>query len=208
MAMERAGVGAEDLVELDRPAAEASSPRAVVLVEGISDQAALRALARRRGRDLGAEGVSIVPMGGVGNIGRFLQMFGPRGRDVRLAGLYDAAQEGDVRRALERAGLGSVLARADAERLGFFVCVEDLEDELIRSAGAAVVERVIDEQGELESFRTFQKQPAWRARTIEEQLRRFFGTHSGRKIDSAPLLVDAVDLARMPLPLDSVLAHV
>ena len=36
--------------------------RTVVLVEGISDQVALEALAARRGRDLQAEGTSIVPM--------------------------------------------------------------------------------------------------------------------------------------------------
>lgn len=35
----------------------------VVLVEGVSDQAALEALAARRGRDLDAEGIAIVPLG-------------------------------------------------------------------------------------------------------------------------------------------------
>jgi hypothetical protein len=94
------------------------------------------------------------------------------------------------------------------ESLGFYVCVADLEDELIRSLGAAAVERVIDAQGDLAPFRTFQKQPAWRGRSTEEQLRRFIGTHSGRKIQSAALLVDALDLARVPRPLDRVLAHV
>jgi hypothetical protein len=94
------------------------------------------------------------------------------------------------------------------ERLGFYVCVADLEDELIRSLGAAAVERVIDAQGELELFHTFQKQPQWRARTSEEQLRRFFGTHRGRKIQSAAFLVDALDLGQVPRPLDAVLAYV
>jgi hypothetical protein len=94
------------------------------------------------------------------------------------------------------------------ERLGFYVCVADLEDELIRALGAAAVERVIEAQGELSSFRTFQKQPAWRGRTAEEQLRRFIGTHSGRKIQSAASLVGALDLTRVPRPLDGVLASV
>src|SRR5713226_9345755 len=182
--------------------------RSVVLVEGISDQLALEALAERRGRNLDAEDISIVAMGGATNIGGFLDLFGPQGFDVRLAGLCDAAEEGDFQRGLERAGLGSNLTRADMERLGFYVCVADLEDELIRSLGAAVVEQVVDAQGELGSFRTFQKQPQWRARTAEEQLRRFFGTHRGRKIESAALLVDALDLDRVPRPLDLVLAHV
>jgi hypothetical protein len=188
-------------------AAAAFSARTVVLVEGISDQRALEALARRRDRNLAAEGASIVPIGGSKNIGRFLDLFGPQGFDVRLAGLCDAAEERDYQRGLERAGLGSNLTRAGMERLGFYVCVADLEDELIRSLGAAVVEQVVDAQGELGSFRIFQKQPAWQGRATEEQLRRFFGTYSGRKIQSAPLLVDALDLTRVPRPLDSVLAH-
>jgi predicted ATP-dependent endonuclease of OLD family len=188
--------------------AEALHARTAVLVEGVSDQLALEALAKRRGRNLDAEGVSIVPMGGATNIRSFLNRFGPQGLDVRLAGLCDANEEGDFRRGLERAGLGSNLTRADMERLGFYVCVADLEDELIRSLGAAAVERVIDAQGELELFHTFQKQPQWRARTSEEQLRRFFGTHRGRKIQSAAFLVDALDLGQVPRPLDAVLAYV
>ena len=58
---------------------------AVVLVEGMSDQAALETLAARIGRDLRDEGVFIVPMGGATNIGHFLGLFGPRGFGVRLA---------------------------------------------------------------------------------------------------------------------------
>lgn len=77
---------------------------------------------------------------------------------TRVAGLCDAAEEGAFRRALERAGLGSNLSRIDMERLGFYVCIADLEDKLIRSLGAAAVEQVINAQGELESFRTFQRQ--------------------------------------------------
>jgi hypothetical protein len=184
------------------------SPRAVVLVEGVSDQLALEALARRLGRDLVAEGVSIVPIGGSKNIGRFLDLFGPRGADVALAGLCDAAEVGDVRSALERAGIGSNLGTADMEQLGFFICDADLEDELIRAAGPTVVEEVIRSQGDLGSFRTFQLQPAWRGRPHAEQLRRFMGTRSGRKIQTGAMLVDAVDLARMPRPLDLVLTHV
>jgi hypothetical protein len=179
-----------------------------VLVEGVSDQLALEALAVRRGRNLDAEGISIVPMGGATNIGRFLALFGPQGFDARLAGLCDVAEEGDFRRGLERAGLGSNLNRGDMERLGFYVCVADLEDELIRALGVAAVEQVIEAQGELASFRTFQNQPAWRGRTDQEQLRRFFGTHGGRKIQSAALLVKALDLTRVPRPLDQVLAYV
>ena len=68
------------------------------------------------------------------------------------------------------------------EALGFYVCVEDLEDELIRALGVASVEHVVEAQGELGSFRTLQKQSAQQGRTIEQQLRRFMGTRSYRKI--------------------------
>ena len=181
---------------------------AVVLVEGVSDQLAVEAVAARRGRKLAGEGIAIVPMGGATNIRGFLDRFGPRGLDVTLAGLCDAGEEGGFRRGLERAGLGSNLDRAGMEALGFYVCVADLEDELIRSLGAASVERVIDAQGELGSFRTLQKQPAQRGRSREQQLRRFLGSRGGRKIRYARLLVDALDLTRVPRPLDRVLAHV
>jgi OLD-like protein len=183
-------------------------PQTVVLVEGISDQVALHALAERRGRDLAAEGIVVVPMGGAGNFGRFLEVFGPRGLNLGLAGLCDAREESDFRRGLERAGLGSNLSRADMEALRFYVCVADLEDELIRCLGAACVEQVVEAEGELGSLRTFQKQPAWQGRSRQEQLRRFLGTHSGRKARYARLLVDALDLTSVPRPLDRLLARI
>jgi hypothetical protein len=180
----------------------------VVLVEGVSDQIALESLAERRGRDLAAERVAVLPMGGSKNIGSFLERYGPHGRDLVLAGLCDLAEEVDFSRGLERAGLGSNLTRADMERLGFFVCDVDLEDELIRSLGPAEVERIIEGQGELESLRTFRKQPAQQGRTEEQRLRRFMGTRSGRKARYARLLVAALDLTHVPRPLDGVLAKV
>lgn len=187
---------------------EATSPRAVVLVEGISDGRALEALAERRGRDLETEGVAVVPMGGAQAIGRFLRRFGPEGLDVGLAGLCDAGEERDFRRGLEGAGLGTDLTRADMERLGFYVCDADLEDELIRALGADAVLEVVKAQRDLGPFRTLQKQPAWDGRPLEDQLRRFMGSGGSRKIRYARLLVDALDLARVPRPLDAVLARV
>jgi predicted ATP-dependent endonuclease of OLD family len=192
----------------DRHTREPFSARSVVLVEGISDRIALETLAERRGRNLDAEGISIVPIGGAQAIGNFLQLLGPAGSYVRLAGLCDAGEERDFARALARAGFGTELTRADMERLGFYVCDADLEDELIRSLGAASVEQVIDAQGELGAFRTLQKQPAQRGRADEQLLRRFMGTRGGRKIQYARLLVDALDLDQVPRPLDGVLAHV
>jgi hypothetical protein len=188
--------------------AAVDEPRAVVLVEGRSDHAALEALARRRGRDLAAEGVTIVPIGGAQAISRFLDRFGPTGRDLQLAGLCDATEEGAFRRGLERAGLGASLTRTQMESLGFYVCDADLEDELIRCLGLAAVERVIEATGELGAFRTFQRQPAQQGRAHDRQLRRFMGTRSGRKILYGRLLVEALDLDAVPRPLDAVLAHV
>ena len=182
--------------------------RSIVLVEGISDQIALETLAARRGRDLEAEGVVIVPIGGAQAIGRFLTRFGPDKSSVRLAGLCDVGEEEVFRRGLERAGFGSDLTRADMERLGFHVCVSDLEDELIRAVGAARIEAVLDAHRDLGSFRTFQKQPAWRGQKVEAQLKRFMRSSDRRNLRYARILVDALDLDRVPRPLDAVLAHV
>ena len=180
----------------------------VVLVEGMSDRVALEALAERRGRELAAEHVAIVPIGGAQAIARHLEAFGPSGRGLKLAGLCDAAEEGEYRRSLERAGLGSNLTRAEMELLGFYVCEEDLEDELIRALGPTVAEEIVEAQGDLGSFRTLQKQPAWRGRPLHQQLRRFMGSGGSRKIRYARYLVDALDLTRVPRPLDQLLLHV
>jgi hypothetical protein len=182
--------------------------RAVVLVEGLSDQLALETLAERRAVDLQAQGVGVVPMGGAQAIGRFLNRFGPRGLNLRLAGLCDAREEKDFRRELERAGVGSNLTPPGLERLGFYVCSADLEDELIRALGVESVLRVVKAQGDLGAFRTLQKQPEWRGRPTEQQLRRFMGSGGSRKIRYARLLVEELDLTQVPRPLDGVLARV
>ena len=82
------------------------------------------------------------------------------------------------------------------------------EDELIRALGPDAVEQAIDSQGDLAAFRSFQRQTEWRGRAIEEQLHRFFGTKGGRKIQSAAMLVNALDLSRVPRPLERLLAYV
>jgi len=216
----------------------------VVLVEGMSDQAAVQTLAVRCGRDLRSEGVFVVPMGGATNIGHFLGMFGPPGFGVRLAGLCDEGEEHDFRRGLERAGLGPRLDRpglgprldraglgprldraglgprldragpvdqgrpVELAAPGFFVCVADLEDELIRSLGVGLVEELIAAEGELGPFRTFTRQPAHRGEPRDQQLRRFMGTRSGRKIRYGHLLAAALDLTRVPGPLAGLLSRV
>ena len=174
----------------------------------MSDQRAIEALAERRGRDLARDGVGIVPIGGAQAIGRALDRYGPSGLGLRLAGLCDAGEERDYALGLERAGLGTGLNRQSLERLGFGVCEADLEDELIRAVGPPAIEELLAAEGDLTSFRTLQKQPAWRGRPAGEQLRRFFGSGSGRKIRYARILVEAVELDRVPRPLDVALSHV
>ncbi|MFD7319499.1 TOPRIM nucleotidyl transferase/hydrolase domain-containing protein [Streptomyces sp. NPDC059875] len=186
----------------------AGDVRTIVLVEGSSDQVALEALATRHGRDLGGEGVAVVPLGGATNIGRFLDVCGPPGLGLPLAGLCDIGEERHFRRHLERVGLGTGLEHAGLESLGFHVCVADLEDELIRAHGAEGVERVIEAQGEMRPYRTFRGQPAQRERPVEHQLRRFMGTHSGRKALYAQALVAHLDLEHVPRPLARLLTHV
>ena len=70
------------------------------------------------------------------------------------------------------------------------------------------MEEVVEAHGDLGAFRTLQKQPAWQGRSAEEQLRRFMGSGGRRKTRYARYLVDALDLTRVPRPLDRVLAHV
>jgi predicted ATP-dependent endonuclease of OLD family len=178
--------------------------RSVVLVEGPSDAAAVEALARRQGHDLHAEGVSIVAMGGYGNLGRFLEQYGPSGLGVRLAGLYDGPEERHFKRGLARAGFGSSLTHADLEGIGFYACDANLEDELTRALGPAAMEELFEAQGELSAFRTYQKQPAHRQRAIEAQLSGFLWN---RKLEYGALIVNALDLDRIPRPLARVLAH-
>jgi len=179
------------------------SKPAMVLVEGMSDKAALETLAERRGMTLGGLGMQVVSMGGVTNIGKYLVAM----RGVTLAGLCDAGEERYVMHALAKAGIARPQSRAELAAHGFYVCDADLEDELIKAVGVGAVVRIIESQGELGSFRTFGKQPAQRGRTAEQQLHRFMGTRSGRKGQYARLLAHAVDLARIPEPLDRVLDH-
>jgi hypothetical protein len=190
-----------------RALAKAAAALAVVLVEGISDQMAVETLAARRGRNFSAEHVVVLPIGGAHAMMRYLRQFGPAGAGVRLAGLYDIGEENAVRRGLIAAGLGSPRTRADMERLGFYVCVEDLEDELIRAVGVTQVEALIDSQGDLRSFRSLQRQPEWRGQPAAAQLRRFMGSGGRRKLRYARLLVGTVDLDRLPYPLDAVVTR-
>ena len=181
--------------------ARAKDAGMVVLVEGVSDLMALEAVAERQGRDLQSEGMVVLPVGGANAFERHLEQLRECGIGVR--GLVDEAEVEIVRGAFTATVDGAT--GSDLESLGVYVCIEDLEDELIRAIGPSRVEAILEREGDLGSFRSLQKQPAWRDRDLTAQLRRFMGAGARRKLRYARLL--ALELApdRIPRPLDHVL---
>ncbi|MFE1149066.1 TOPRIM nucleotidyl transferase/hydrolase domain-containing protein [Streptomyces albidoflavus] len=171
--------------------------RTAVLLEGLSDLAAVEALAARQGRDLAAEGVCVVQMAGAMNVGRYALTLGPPGLGSRLTGLCDLRERPFYDRGFDRAG-----APADA----VFACSADLEDELIRALGTARVEEILRAEGDLRAWQTFLRQPAQLGRPRPQQLRRFLGTKKGRKIRYGHLLVEALGPGQVPAPLTDLFA--
>jgi hypothetical protein len=157
---------------------------AVVLVEGITDRLALEAVAGRLDLDLAR--IEIVPIGGAQAVRRASAQY----EGEHLVGLCDAGEERWFRRVL-----------GDAT----YVCVKDLEDELIRALGPDRVEEVVAAQGELDTFRNFQNQPAWRGRPVDAQLRRWL-QNGGRYLRYPPLLIAELEPDEIPAPLAGVLA--
>lgn len=187
----------------DRLDALSDSDRTIVLVEGDSDAAAVATLAERFGQ-VGSDAPEVVPAYGITNYRRLLTRLGAEHPHRRVVGLYDDPEEHVVRRALELAGVGRPTSRADIEQLGFFACVADLEDELIRALGVDRVEHLIDREGEVPALRMLQQQPAQQGRPVAQQLRRFMGTKSMRKVRYGHLLAAALDLDHCPDPLRQV----
>lgn len=195
----RTAVGAWSRGEGDGPARELVGRlgvRTAVLLEGPSDVAAVGAVAALHGRDLAAEGVCVLSMGGAMNVGRFARLLGPPGLGLRLTGLCDEREQPYYARGLERAG---------APQDGVFVCAADLEDELIRALGPPRVTELIRAEGDHRPLRTFLNQPAQRGRTAQQQLRRFLGTKKGRKIHYGRVLAEALVPTRVPDPLNGLL---
>lgn len=196
------------LARLSTPlSAEAFFARKVIIVEGISDALALRAFSRRLGRSLDAEGVTLLSADGGGGLDAYLKLLGPAGLGLDVAGLCDADQEAQWGKWLEDAGLGQSLDRAGMEALGFFVCDQDLEDELIRAVGLTGVEHLVAAEGEDQALQTFAQQPQQAAKPRQDVIRAFF-RKQGRKARYAPLLVDAVPAGQEPRPLTELLARV
>jgi len=186
----------------------------VVLVEGRSDRLAVEALARRRA-ELRAgdplEGAELLELDGITNLRKALTRLPDAGE--RALGLYDGAERRYVQRVLHGLGMldeigqPGVSGMAALEALGFFGCERDLEDEVIRAAGAELVLEALDAR-ERARFHRFQRQPAQRVRRIEEQLHRFAGTAAGRKSRFAADVIDAVPLERTPATLNRLLDRV
>jgi predicted ATP-dependent endonuclease of OLD family len=166
--------------------------KAVILVEGDSDRIAVERLAARRGRDLSAEGVGVVVIGGAQALERVLLTL----KAERVACLYDRGEEAAVRLAVQRAGVPPQ---------GFYACDPDLEGELVRALGPERMLQLVEERGQLHAFRTYQKQPEKRSFSLEAQLH---GWLHNWKVRYAAALVDALDLDRVPPPLEGVLAYV
>ena len=165
--------------------------RAIIFVEGESDRIAVEALALRRGRDLSLEGVTVVAFGGAHALERAL-----RSLDIgHVAVLYDRAEEAAIRSALERSGVTPN---------GVYACDPDLEGELLRALGPERMLQLVEERGQLAAFRTYQRQKEKRTLRLEAQLH---GWLHNWKVRYAAALVDALDLDRVPAPLDAVLAR-
>ncbi|MDY7086144.1 MAG: ATP-dependent endonuclease [Actinomycetota bacterium] len=179
----------------------------LVLVEGVSDQIAVEVLAARSGVDLTADRVVVLPIGGAHALSRFARRFGPLGDNLRLLGLCDAGEEAVFVRGLAEAGVGAAHNRAELAELGFFVCDEDLEDELIQAVYEERVVELIESQGDLRPLRSLQSQPAWRDQELHAQLRRFFGSGASRKLRYARLLAENVEPGRLPHPLQELIAR-
>jgi hypothetical protein len=178
-------------------------PTGIVLVEGMSDQIAVETLAARLGH--ADSGFAVVPVGGAQGLRRMLRTVIARFPEARLAGLYDIAEVRVIRTALEDAGLLS--PGSDTMDAGFFACTQDLEDELIRACGTALIEDCLARNGDLTAFRTLQGQPQWRDRPVDAQLRRWIASGARRKLRYARILVEAAPLERMPHPLVAAVRH-
>jgi hypothetical protein len=178
--------------------------RVWVLLEGASDVAAVRVVARRRGIDLAGLGVHLADMRGATNIRRHLLAAAEAADSPRVVGMCDAPEAPFFVRALRRVGC-AVEGATDLPRWGFQVCHRDLEDELMRDLGEQATREVVDALGLTQRFAMLTQQPAWQAGSFHEQVHRFAGAASGRKELMAAALAEALDVDALPIPLAGLL---
>lgn len=121
---------------------EPLTARGAILVEGVSDEALVRAVARLKAVDLDREGISVVALGSANNFPNALKLFGPSGFDLPLAALVDEKEAHLPADALE-VGIDDLAAH------GVFVARPDLEAEYCNALGA---DRLLDALTESELF--------------------------------------------------------
>ncbi|GAB3712292.1 TOPRIM nucleotidyl transferase/hydrolase domain-containing protein [Mariniluteicoccus flavus] len=175
-----------------------ANARTVVLLEGASDVAAVRALMETSGID--PRPIELLSLQGVTNVGRVLKEIRLVRSDVDVVGLCDAAETRFVERALVQDGL-PVSDASDLPTYGFFVCVADLEEELIRALTPERARDTLMGAGLGGRFEALQTQAAWVDRPLAEQLHRFCGVASGRKELAAGILAGALADGEAPEPL-------
>lgn len=179
--------------------------RKVVLLEGVSDIAALTAIAKTRDVDL--QHVELIDLGGVTNVRREVNELHRGSADLEVLGLCDAPEARFVEQALNEIGR-TVRDASDLAAYGFFICHADLEEELIRALGIDHTVSVIEELGLDAKLATLRQQPAWQGRPLADQLHRFCGVTSGRKELLAGALAAALTPEDVPEPLQALVDRI
>jgi hypothetical protein len=156
----------------------------LIAVEGTSDKLVLELVARRLGRDLEADAISIVPIGGAHAIRRFVADLGS---DTHVRGLCDENEAHLFRRVLD----------------DVYVCAPDLEGELIRALGVERVLEIVDAG----AFAKMRRQPHHRETPVERALHRWLRSSSTRFHRYLPQLAEALAPAEVPQPLRDVLGN-
>lgn len=162
-----------------------AEPTLIVLLEGVSDVAAVRAIMHRN--DIGGDHVELRNLQGVTNVGRVLPEIRQLQPDADVLPVSDAS---------------------DLPAYGFFVCEADLEDELIRALGTSRAVEAIQSAGLGGKLEALQIQPAWADRPLAEQLHRFCGVASGRKEQVAGVLAAELSRDELPEPLSMLLDRI
>lgn len=179
--------------------------RKVVLLEGVSDIAALTAVAETRGIDL--HRIELIDLGGVTNVRRELIQLHRGAAELEVLGLCDAPEVRFVAQALNEIGR-PVRDASDLAAYGFFICQADLEEELIRSLGTERAMAVVEDLRLDAKLAILRQQPAWQDRPLAEQLHRFCGVASGRKELLAGALAAALEPDDVPAPLHALIDRI
>lgn len=182
--------------------AEGFFAKRIMFVEGPADRLAILSLARKNNLSLDSRGVSVIALNGADILTWFLKLFGPTGFQLPVCGMCDLDHAPQWSKCLEDSGLGKNRSQADMEKIGFFVCDRDLEDELVKALGDAKVIQAINENGDTKAWNVFCQQPTYKALAQPALIRAFLAK---RKVLYAPILVSELSTT-IPRPLKEVLA--